>query len=63
MIGLPLSWWGIRWFLEGYTFHTEPGIAIFLVPALFMILIAIVTVSFQAVRAAIVNPVKSLKTE
>ena len=62
-IGLPLAWWGCQKFLQGYAFHTDLTISVFVVTGLAMIVIALITVSFQSAKAALSNPVKNLRTE
>jgi putative ABC transport system permease protein len=51
-----------RW-LENFAYRTNIAWWIFAAAGLSAILIALVTVSFQAVKAAVANPVKSLRTE
>ena len=51
-----------RW-LQGFAYRTGIGIGLFLLSSLAALLIAILTVSFQAVRAARANPVDSLRYE
>lgn len=63
VFGVPLGWWGIKKFLDGYAFHTDIGLSVFVITAFAMILMALLTVSFQSARAALENPVKSLRTE
>lgn len=63
LISLPVAWWVMQQILSGYAFHTSPGIGIFLATAILVILIAMLTVSFQTARAALANPVKSLQSE
>lgn len=62
-IAIPLSWWIMQNWLEGYAYRIEINWWVFFLAAFVAILIAIVTVSFQAIKAAIANPVKSLRTE
>ncbi|HET7178789.1 MAG TPA: ABC transporter permease [Chryseosolibacter sp.] len=63
MVGIPLGWWGMHKFLDGYAFHTDVGVPVVVITALGMIVVALLTVSFQSVRAALADPVKSLRTE
>ena len=63
LIGLPVSWWLVREYFSAYTFHTEVKWSIYIITSLSILLIAILSVGYQAVKAAITNPVKSLKTE
>lgn len=62
-IAIPAAWIaGHRW-LENYPYRISVGWWIFAGAALLVLMIAVLTVSFQAIRAAIANPVKSLRTE
>jgi putative ABC transport system permease protein len=63
LIAAPLSWYGMRQWLSGYAYHTNMPWWVFVVAAGLVLVIALVTVSFQAVRAALVNPIKSLRSE
>jgi putative ABC transport system permease protein len=63
VIAFPLSWWAMHHWLEDYAYRITIGWEVFVLAAFLAIGIAILTVSFQAVRAALANPVKSLRTE
>ena len=63
LIGLPISWWLVGEYFSGYMFHTEIKWNIYIITSVSILLIAILSVGYQAVKAAITNPVKSLKTE
>ncbi|GGG34889.1 ABC transporter permease [Bizionia arctica] len=63
LISIPIAWYVMSNWLQGYAYRIEINWWIFLIAGFVAILIALVTVSFQAVKAAIANPVKSLKTE
>lgn len=63
VIGLPIAWWAAQQFLDRYQFHTDTGYEIFLITAFSMFLIAMLSVSYQSARAALTNPVKSLRSE
>ncbi len=62
-IGLPIAWWAMQTFLSRYAFHTELSPSIFLLTSIIMIGIALITVSFQSIKTALRNPVRSLRTE
>ncbi len=62
-IAVPLGWYYMHGWLQTYHNKTTIGAGIFLLVVLVALLITIVTVSFQAIRAAVANPVKSLRTE
>lgn len=63
LIALPLSWFAINKWLQDYAYRVEISWWIFLVAVVMALLIALITISFQAIKAAIANPVKSLRTE
>jgi putative ABC transport system permease protein len=63
IIALPIAWLSTSKWLQGYAFRINLQWTYFALPFLAIILIALITVSFQSVRAAIANPVKSLRTE
>ncbi|MFT3826034.1 MAG: ABC transporter permease [Chitinophagaceae bacterium] len=63
IIAFPLSWWIMHNWLQGYTYRISIGWVVFAVAGIMAILIALVTVSFQAFKAAIANPSKSLRSE
>ncbi len=63
LIAFPIAWWMMHSWLGTYTYRIKINWTIFLVAGLLALLIALLTVSFQAIRAAIANPVKSLRTE
>jgi putative ABC transport system permease protein len=59
----PVAWWFMHNWLQNYPYRVTIEWWIFVFAALLSILIALVTVSYHAVRAATANPVKSLRTE
>lgn len=63
VIATPLAWWAMYVWLQDYAYRIQINGWIFFFAALLSILIAVVTISFQAIKAAIANPVKSLRTE
>ncbi len=63
VIASPLAWFGMHKWLQGFAYQTPISWWMFALAGLLAILIALITVSFQAIRAAIANPVKSLRTE
>ncbi|MEJ0055260.1 MAG: FtsX-like permease family protein [Bacteroidota bacterium] len=63
LIGLPVAWWGMQKFLETFQYRTEIGLSIFFVTALAMLGVALATVSYQSVKAALINPAEMLKSE
>jgi ABC-type antimicrobial peptide transport system permease subunit len=63
IVAFPIAWLMMNDWLQNYQYRVTISWWIFLVAAVIAILIALLTVSFQAIKAAIANPVKSLRTE
>lgn len=62
-IASPLVFYFLKDWLQNYTYHISINPFVFIVSACIAILITFITISFQAIKAAVANPVKSLKTE
>ncbi|MDT3401660.1 ABC transporter permease [Mucilaginibacter terrae] len=63
LIATPIAWYTMSEWLSSYDYRITIGIETFIAAGLITIFIALATVSFQAIRAAIANPVKSLRSE
>ncbi|MEO8763305.1 MAG: ABC transporter permease [Ginsengibacter sp.] len=63
LIAFPIAWWMMKNWLESYSYRIDINAMVFIMAGLPAMLIAFVTVSFQAIKAAIANPVRSLRTE
>ena len=63
VIATPIAWYFMNQWLQHFTFRIELSWWIFFAGGLASIVIALATVSFQAIKAALANPVKSLRTE
>ena len=63
VIAAPLAWIGMHRWLENFAFRTNVSWWIFITGGAVMVLVALITLSFQTVKAALMNPVKSLRTE
>jgi putative ABC transport system permease protein len=63
LIAFPIAWWWMNKWLEDFAYRINISWTIFLVAGASVLLVALLTVSFQAIKAAIANPVKSLRTE
>ena len=63
LIAAPIAWWAMNNWLKDYNYHTTISWWVFAVAGLLAILIALLTVSVQAIKAALANPVKSLRSE
>jgi putative ABC transport system permease protein len=62
-IAFPIAWWGATRWLEEYAYHVEVTWWVFALAGLIATGIALLTVSYQAIKAALVSPVKILKAE
>ena len=63
VIAVPIAWFTTSNWLQGYAFRIGLQWTFFVLPFVAIIVIALITVSFQSIKAAIANPVKSLRTE
>ena len=63
LIAAPVAWYMMNNWLQSYTYRVTINWEIFLLAGLLAVAIALATVSFQSIRAALANPVKSLRTE
>jgi len=62
-IAFPLAWWFMHNWLQNYAYRVTIGWWVFILAGVAALLITLITISFQSIKAAIANPVKSLKTE
>ncbi|MFC5411003.1 ABC transporter permease [Larkinella bovis] len=63
LIATPIAWYGMNQWLEDFAYKIDVPWWVFAVAGLVAVLIAFVTVSFQSIKAALTNPVKSLRAE
>jgi putative ABC transport system permease protein len=63
IIAIPMAWWAMDKWLQDFAYRTEISWWIFALAGGFSLLITLLTVSYQAIKAAVANPVKSLRTE
>ncbi len=63
IIASPLAWYLMQKWLQDFEYRINIGWTVFLFAAIFAMAIALITISFQAIRAALANPVESLRTE
>lgn len=63
LIAFPLAWWAMTEWLQTFAYRINIGVGVFLIAGASIVFITLLTVSFQAIRAAVANPVKSLRTE
>ncbi|MCC6723177.1 MAG: ABC transporter permease [Saprospiraceae bacterium] len=63
VMAVPLSFYFLKKWLENYAFRIEMGWSVFAIAGLVALVVAFLTVSFQSIKAALANPVKSLRSE
>ena len=63
ILATPLSWWAMNKWLDAFAYKVPVSWWMFAIAGVLSILIALMTVSFQAIKAALANPVKSLRSE
>ena len=63
VVAIPLAWWAGNKWLQNFAFRIPVHVYIFIIAALVTIVISLATVAFHTIRTALMNPVKSLRTE
>ncbi len=63
VVASPLAWYAMTNWLDAFAYRISIGWPVFVVAGLIAVIIAVVTISFQAIKAAMANPIKSLRAE
>jgi putative ABC transport system permease protein len=63
MLAAPLAWWIMDRWLNNFVYRVELGAGIFILSILITFIVALLTVGFRSVKAALMNPIKTLRTE
>jgi putative ABC transport system permease protein len=63
VLAFPVGWWAMNKWLQDFAYRVNISWWVFVLAAVIALLIALITISFQAIKAAVANPVKSLRTE
>jgi putative ABC transport system permease protein len=63
LIAFPIAWWAMSSWLEDFEYRITIGWSVFAIAGIAALVIALITVSFQSIKAATANPVKNLRTE
>jgi putative ABC transport system permease protein len=63
LFAFPFAWWAMNHWLQSFAYRINIGPLVFLLAGASVILITFLTIGFQAIRAALINPVKSLRSE
>ena len=62
-VAAPVAWWATHRWLEGFAYHVDLGAGVFLLAGALTLCVALVTVSYHAIKAALADPVQSLRYE
>ncbi|WP_142687890.1 ABC transporter permease [Chitinophaga polysaccharea] len=63
LVATPLTWYFMKMWLDHYAYHTPVSVWLFIATGAGTVLVTLLTVGYQSVKAALMNPVKSLRTE
>lgn len=63
LVALPVGWYVMNSWLKDFSYRVEIGIEVFIIATVLAVLVSLLTVSYQSIKAAIMDPVKSLKSE
>lgn len=63
IISIPVIYYLSNAWLENYAFHITPGLSVFIIPPVLLLLLTLATICTQSLKTALTNPVKSLKSE
>lgn len=63
LVGCPLGWYTMHWWLKSYAYHIDISVFTLVIAALICLAVSILTVSYHSAKAAMINPVKSLRYE
>jgi putative ABC transport system permease protein len=63
LMAAPVAWWAMNKWLAGFAYHIDVPAWVFVVAGTLSLLVALLTVSFQSIRAALANPVRALRSE
>ncbi|MDR8393443.1 ABC transporter permease [Aliifodinibius sp. S!AR15-10] len=63
IIAVPFSWYAVNQWLQDFAYRVELGIGVFLLAGTIALVVAWLTVSYQSIKAALIDPVKSLRSE
>lgn len=63
VLAAPIARYAVNWWLSGYAYRTTIGIPVYLITGVVAFVIAMITISYQSLRAARANPARSLRSE
>lgn len=62
-VAVPLAWYGVNWWLSGYTYKTDIGVTVYVLAGVVSFIVAWITMGYQSIKAANSNPVDALRSE
>ena len=62
IVSAPVAWYGINLWIEGYSYRATIGVDVYAIAGIVALLIALLTIGYQCLRAAKMNPVQSLRS-
>jgi len=62
-LSTPVAWYGVQWWLQSYSYRATIGISVYMLAGVITLLIALLTIGYQCMRAALMNPAQSLRSE
>lgn len=63
LIAFPLAWWALNIWLNGFAYHISISPWLFVIAGVAILLVALLTLGYQSIKTAVMNPIKSLRTE
>ena len=63
LIAAPLAWYFLEGWLSDYDYRIDLNVGVFVVSGILALIVTLLTVSYQSIKAALANPARSLKTE
>ena len=63
VLSTPVAWYGVHWWIQGYSYRANIGISVYLLAGVIALVIALLTIGYQCIRAARMNPATSLRSE
>jgi putative ABC transport system permease protein len=63
LIAVPIAWYAMNQWLQGFAYHVQVSWIVFVIASLAALAVAWITISYESVKAAVANPVTSLRSE
>jgi putative ABC transport system permease protein len=63
ILSTPVAWYGVQWWLQSYSYRATIGLSVYMLAGSIALLIALLTIGYQCIRAAMMNPAQSLRSE